>query len=73
MCYFDLTPCHHYTARERTLLKHEKLFTYPLQYLWLQVNYYPDYYDISLFAFFVFLGPHVWHMEVLRLGVELEL
>ena len=23
--------------------------------------------------FFVFLGPHLWHMEVPRLGVELEL
>ena len=22
---------------------------------------------------FVFLGPHLWHMEVPRLGVELEL
>ena len=22
---------------------------------------------------FVFLGPHLWHIEVLRLGVELEL
>ena len=27
---------------------------------------------LSLF-FFGFLGPHPWHMEVLRLGVELEL
>jgi len=25
------------------------------------------------FFFFVFLGPHSWHMEVPRLGVELEL
>ena len=23
--------------------------------------------------FFVFLGPHPWHMEVPRLGIELEL
>ena len=26
-----------------------------------------------LFFFFVFLGLHPWHMEVLRLGVKLEL
>ena len=25
------------------------------------------------FFFFVFLGPHPWHMEVPRLGVESEL
>ena len=25
------------------------------------------------FFFFIFLGPHPWHMEVLRLGVESEL
>ena len=25
------------------------------------------------FFFFVFLGPHLWHMEVPRLGVESEL
>ena len=25
------------------------------------------------FLFLVFLGPHPWHMEVSRLGVELEL
>ena len=25
------------------------------------------------FFFFVFLGPHPWHMEVPRLGVETEL
>ena len=25
-----------------------------------------------LFVFFVFLGPHLWHMEVPRLGVESE-
>ena len=28
---------------------------------------------IKLFFFFVLLGPHLWHMEVPRLGVELEL
>ena len=27
----------------------------------------------SLFFFFGFLGPHPWHVEVPRLGVELEL
>ena len=30
-------------------------------------------YFLLLFYFFVFLGPHLWHMEVPRLGVELEL
>ena len=25
------------------------------------------------YLFFVFLGPHLWHMEVPRLGVESEL
>ena len=25
------------------------------------------------FFFFFFLGPHLWHMEVPKLGVELEL
>ena len=25
------------------------------------------------FSFFVFLGPHLWHIEFPRLGVELEL
>ena len=29
--------------------------------------------NTAVFFFFVFLGPHLWHMEVLRLGVELEL
>jgi len=28
---------------------------------------------IVLGLFFVFLGLHLWHMEVLRLGVKLEL
>ena len=26
-----------------------------------------------IFIYFFFLGPHLWHMEVTRLGVELEL
>ena len=25
------------------------------------------------YVFFFFLGPHLWHMEVLRLGMESEL
>ena len=29
--------------------------------------------DILFFFFLAFLGPHPWHMEVLRLGVKLEL
>ena len=29
--------------------------------------------DLSLFFFFCFLGPHLWHTEVARLGVELRL
>ena len=28
---------------------------------------------IYLFIYLVFLGPHPWHMEVPRLGAELEL
>ena len=24
---------------------------------------------VSLFFFFAFLGPHMWHMEIPRLGV----
>ena len=28
---------------------------------------------LSIFSFFVFLGLHPWHMEVPRLGVEMEL
>ena len=30
-------------------------------------------YFIPFFFFFYFLGPHSWHMEVPRLGVDLEL
>ena len=29
--------------------------------------------NVFLFLFFVFLGQHLWHVEVLRLEVELEL
>ena len=29
--------------------------------------------QVIFLYFFVFLGPHSWHMEVPRLGVELEL
>ena len=28
---------------------------------------------IFIFYFFVFLGPHPWHMEIPRLGIESEL
>ena len=28
---------------------------------------------IHLFIYFVFLGPHLWRVEVPRLGVQLEL
>ena len=28
---------------------------------------------VFFFLFFVFLGPHVWHMEVPRLEVKMEL
>ena len=31
-----------------------------------------EYFFLSFF-FFCFLGPHSWHMEVLRLGVQSEL
>ena len=30
-------------------------------------------YIFFFFGLFVFLGPHLWHMEVPRLGVESEL
>ena len=30
-------------------------------------------YNLFSWLFFVFLGPHPWHMEVPRLEVELEL
>ena len=37
----------------------------------------PEGFDVSptlySFNFFVFLGPHTWHMEVSRLGVQTEL
>ena len=32
-----------------------------------------DSFRYPLFFFFFFLGPHLWHMEVPRLGVESEL
>ena len=32
-----------------------------------------DHSDWDTFAFFFFLGPHPWPMEVPRLGVQLEL
>ena len=28
---------------------------------------------LFIYLFFVFLGPHLWHMDVPRLGVESEL
>ena len=30
-------------------------------------------FQMVFFFFFVFLGPHPWHMEVPRLGVKCEL
>lgn len=37
---------------------------------WLEYSFF----FLNLILFFpVFLGPHPWHMEVIRLGVELEL
>ena len=29
--------------------------------------------ELFIYLFFVFLGPHPWHMQVPRLGLELEL
>ena len=29
--------------------------------------------NLKFFFLFFFLGPHLWHMEVPRLGVELKL
>ena len=36
-------------------------------------NFLSNYFYLLLLLFFVFLGPHQWHMEVPRLGVKLEL
>ena len=33
----------------------------------------PNYRSIAFFFFFVFLGLHLWHMEVSRLGVGSDL
>ena len=30
-------------------------------------------YNLPFFFFFAFLGPHMWHMKIPRLGVHLEL
>ena len=38
-----------------------------LQYQYLKVQAY-----ICLFAYLFILGPHSWHMEIPRLGVEWE-
>ena len=32
----------------------------------------PSFFSLFFFFFFVFLGLYLWHMEVPRLGVELE-
>ena len=42
---------------------------------WLVVTDFlvPKSFFVCLFPCFVFLGPHQWHMEVPRLGIELEL
>ena len=32
-----------------------------------------DFLNLYLFIYFVFLGPHVWHMEVPKLRVQSEL
>ena len=32
----------------------------------------PDVWNLKNFFFFFFLGPHLWHMEVPRLGVKLD-
>ena len=49
--------------------------------LWAVVDLFPYYlFNVYLFFFvclfvffFCFLGPHLWHMEVPKLGVEMEL
>ena len=39
---------------------------------YIMLRYVPFFFFLSLF-FLSFLGLHLWHMEVLRLGVQLEL
>ena len=39
------------------------------RYFDILTNMYPDFFFLSL----SFLGLHLWHMEVPRLGVQLEL
>ena len=36
-------------------------------------GFFPSRQQVFLFVCFVFLGPHLWHMEVPRLGVKWEL
>ena len=36
-------------------------------------DFYEEQVFIYLFIYFVFLGPHLWHMEGPRLGIESEL
>ena len=38
---------------------------------WLLASFYSIL--VNIFLFFIFLGPHPGHLEVPRLGVELEL
>ena len=39
----------------------------------LEVTAFIDDHDTLFFFFLFFLGPHLWHMEVPRLGVKSEL
>ena len=41
-----------------------------LLYEWVKDSFIYAFFHLYIF---VFLGPHLWHMEVHRLGVELEL
>ena len=42
-------------------------------YFEFYMNFYVKQPNKFFFFFFVFLGPHLWHMEVPRLGVKSEL
>ena len=46
-----------------------KLYTHSITAL----RWFMFYFFILFYFIYVFLGPHAWHMEVPRLGVELEL
>ena len=40
--------------------------------VWIGGSYFPHKLCLLIGSFFFFLPPHLWHMEVLRLGIKLE-